>query len=374
MFILLIMNFQINNSVLIEALKNLNRVVPTRSTLPILSCVLFSSDGERLNLRSTDLEVSLAFSLQGKIKEPFNIAVPISKILSICSSLTNEDLTFKIDNYKIKIETAFGEYKIMGQNPEDFPTETTINQNEKITFNSKKINELIDYTISSTSSDELKPSLQGVLFDINEAKATLVSTDGHKLSKIEHNQNNAVLKKIIIPTKFLKLLQSFLTKGSEIDLVVGENHIQAFFETVKISTRLINDQYPDYEKVIPKNNENTIVVKTQELTNSLKRVSVFSNKKTKQAVLNIKNNTIEITAEDIETAASAKEKIICTQEGPSEEIIIAFNGDYLKEILDKTKTEETTLLIKDSLSAALVLPKDSEEKNKISLLMPIRLN
>ena len=368
------MNFEINNTDLIEALKNLNRVVPNRSTLPILSCVLFSSDGERLNLRATDLEVSLNFSLTSNITEPFNIAVPISKILSICSSLTNEKLKFTISNYKIKIETGFGEYKIMGQNPEEFPAETKVDKSEKITFNSKKITELINYTINSTSTDDLKPSLQGVLFDLNEANATLVSTDGHKLSKIEHRQNNSILKKIIIPTKFLKLLQSFLIDGSEIDLVVGENHVQAFFETVKISTRLINDQYPDYEKVIPKDNENKITIKTQDLIGSLKRVSVFSNKKTKQAVLNIKNNTIEIKAEDVETAASAKEKISCSQEGETKEIIIAFNGDYLKEILDKTKTEETTLLIKDSLSATLILPEGDEEKNKISLLMPIRLN
>tara|TARA_Y100000996_G_scaffold27734_1_gene19684 strand:- start:1716 stop:2825 length:1110 start_codon:yes stop_codon:yes gene_type:complete len=369
------MNFKINNADLIEALKNLNRVVPNRSTLPILSCVLFSSDGERLNLRATDLEVSLSFSLKSNITEPFNIAIPISKILSICSSLDNEDLNFSISNYKVEIKTEFGEYKIMGQNPEDFPAETRVDKTEKITFNSKKIDNLIDYTISSTSADDLKPSLQGVLFDINEAKVTLVSTDGHKLSKIEHPQNNSVLKKIIIPTKFLKLLQSFLVDKSDLDLVVGENHIQAFFESVKVSTRLINDQYPDYEKVIPKNNENKITVNTKKLIGSLKRVSVFSNKKTKQAVLNIKANSIKISAEDAETAASAKETIICNQEGPLDEIVIAFNGDYLKEILDKTKTEETTLLIKDALSATLIVPKKEEnDSNKISLLMPIRLN
>ena len=374
MFIVLIMNFEINNNVLTDALKNLNRVVPVRSTLPILSCVLFSSDGERLNLRSTDLEVSLSFSLDASIKEPFNIAIPISKILSVCSSLGNEKLLFNINNYKIEIQTEFGEYKIMGQNPEEFPAQTKIDQNDKITFNSKKINQLINYTVNSTSTDDLKPSLQGVLFDINEAKVTLVSTDGHKLSKIDHSQNNAVLKKIIIPTKFLKLLQSFLVDGSETDLVVGENHIQAFFETASISTRLINDQYPDYEKVIPKDNQNKVTIKTQDLISSLKRVSVFSNKKTKQAILNIKNNTITVTAEDAETAASAKETINCNQEGLDQEITIAFNGDYLKEILEKTKSEETTLLLKDSLSAALIIPKEEGEKNKLSLLMPIRLN
>ena len=367
------MNFKVNNTHLLGALKSLNITVPTRSTLPILSCVLFSSDGEGLSLRSTDLEVSLEFSLPAKIQDPFNIAIPISKILSICSSLTNEDLTFEISGSAIKITTDFGEYKIMGQSPEEFPAETKIDENEKITFKSKKISELINYTINSTSTDDLKPSLQGVLFDVNEAKTTLVSTDGHKLSKIEESQNNSILKKIIIPTKFLKLLQSFLIEGETIDLIIGENHVQAFFEKVKITTRLINDQYPDYEKVIPKGNENEIIVQTKELIGSLKRVSVFSNKKTKQAILSIENNTIEIKTEDVETAASDKEKINCKQKGPDQEIVIAFNGDYLKEILEKTKTEESKILIKDSLSAALIIPKE-ETTNKISLLMPIRLS
>ena len=368
------MNFEINNSLLNDALKNLNRVVPTRSTLPILSCVLFSSDGERLNLRSTDLEVSLDFSLPAIIKEAVNIAVPISKLLSICSSLKDENLQFNISSNKIEIKTNFGEYNIMGQSPEEFPQKTNIDQNQKISFNSKKIAELIEYTIGSTSTDDLKPSLQGVLFDINEAKTTLVSTDGHKLSKIEEDQNNSIVKKIIIPRKFLKLLQTFLNEEEQIDFVIGDNHAQVFFKQVKISTRLINDQYPDYEKVIPKDNETKIEIKTKDLISSLKRVSVFSNKKTKQATFLIEKNKINLIAEDIETAASAKETIKC-ETGDIESITIAFNGEYLKEILEKTKTEETTLLIKDSLSAMLVLPKEEDQKtSKLSLLMPIRLN
>ena len=366
------MNFEINNTVLCDALKTLNRVVPTRSTLPILSCVLFSSDGESLRLRSTDLEVSLEFSLQASIQEPVNIAVPISKILSICSSLGDEKLSFKVSGSKIEIKTAFGEYNIMAQSSEDFPDKVFVNENQNISFESKKLEEFIDYTIGSTSTDDLKPSLQGVLFDINEAKTTLVSTDGHRLSKIEETQNNPISKKLIIPTKFLKLVQSFLTKEQKIEFLIGENHAQVFFEGVKISTRLINDSYPDYEKVIPKTNDIEILVETQKLINSLKRVSVFSNKKTKQATLIIENNEIQLAAEDTETAASAKEKIPCIQ-NKEQRITIAFNGEYLKEILEKSKTEETKLMLKDELSAALVLPKE-QKSNKIALLMPIRLN
>ena len=368
------MKFEIKNNILLDALKNLNRVVPQRSTLPILSSVLFQSDGQRLNLRSTDLEVSLEFSLTATVSEPFSIAIPVSKILSICTSLKNENLSFMLKGNNIEIRTDFGEYKIMGQNSEEFPAETRLDKSDKVSFSSNKIKELIDYTISSTSNDDLKPSLQGVLFDIKESKTTLVSTDGHKLSKIEYEQSNSLMKKIIIPTKFLKLLHSFLYDNKNTDIIVSENHAQAYFDNVKISTRLINDQYPDYEKVIPKDNENEIIVNTQEIISSLKRVSVFSNKKTKQAVLNIKENSIVIKAEDAETAASAKETISCFKKGPDQEIVIAFNGDYLKEVLEKTKAEETLISIKDSLSATLILPNENTPKNKLSLLMPIRLN
>ena len=368
------MNFEIKNNLLLSALKNLNRVVPQRSTLPILSNVLFTSDGERLRLRSTDLEVSLEFSLSAKVHEPFNIAIPASKILSVCSSLKEETLKFSLDGSKVEIRTEFGEYSIMGQNADEFPAETVLTKSNKISFSSEKIKKLIDYTISSTSNDDLKPSLQGVLFDISESKTTLVSTDGHKLSKIEYDQTNSLIEKIIIPTKFLKLLQSFLIDNKNTDIIISENHVQAYFGNIKLSSRLINDQYPDYQKVIPKNNENEIVVNTQEFINSLKRVSVFSNKKTKQAVLKIEDNKILIKAEDTEIAASAKEIITCNQAGPNDKIIIAFNGDYLKEILEKTKAEETILSIKDSLSATLILPKENTPKNKLSLLMPIRLN
>ena len=367
------MNFEINNTLLCDALKTLNRVVPTRSTLPILSCVLFSSDGENLNLRSTDLEVSLEFSLRATIKDPINMAVPISKILSICSSLGNVNLVFETIGNKIEIKTEFGEYKIMGQSSEDFPDKISINENKNISFDSKKIEELISYTIDSTSTDDLKPSLQGVLFDINEAKTILVSTDGHRLSKIEEENNNPVSKKIIIPTKFLKLIQGFLLKDQKIELLIGDNHAQVFFEGVKISTRLIKDSYPDYEKVIPTNNNIEVIVDTKKIINSLKRVSVFSNKKTKQTTLEINNNEIEIKTEDTETAASAKEKILCVQNS-EEKITIAFNGDYLKEILEKSKTDETKILFKDDLSAALIIPVEETQSKKLSLLMPIRLN
>ena len=367
------MYFEINNDVLLDSLKVLNRVVPTRSTLPILSSVLFSSDGEKLTLRASDLEVSLEASLPAKIKETFNIAVPISKILNICSSLKNETLTFDINNNKIQIKSDYGEYNIMGQSSEEFPETVFVNQNKSITFKSKELSNLIDYTIASVCTDELKPSLQGVLFDINEAKTTLVSTDGHRLSKIESDQNSGVSKKIIIPTKFLKILQPFLLLEDSIEMLVGENHIQVFFKRTKIATRIINDTFPDYEKVIPKNNDKEIIIQTKTFINSLKRISVFSNQKTKQATLTIKNNNINLCAEDAETAASAKEKIECVSTNISEEISIAFNGDYLKEILEKTTSEETVLLIKDPLSAALIFPKEKTEKNEISLLMPIRL-
>ena len=366
------MIFKINNNTLNESLKVLSKVIPTRTTLPILYTVLFTSDGGKLSVRATNLEVSLEFFLDADISEPINIAIPVSKIFSVTSSLKEEELVFNIsENNKINIKTEFGEYNIIGMSPEEFPAKTNISNKESLNFSSLKFKELISYTSTSTSLDDLKPALQGVLLDMDEAKTVFVATDGHKLSKIETDQNNDRTKKIILPIKFLKLVESFLNKDEKIELIVGDNHAEIYFEGKNISTRLIKDSYPNYEQVIPTDNSKELKVNSKQLINSLKRVSVFSNKKTKQATLDIKNNKINIKTEDVETSTSAKETIVCNYS--NEDMIIAFNSDYLKEILEKTNSEEVVILLKDPLSAALILPSETP-KNKLSLLMPIRIN
>ena len=368
------MTFQINNGVLSEALKSLNRVVPTRTTLPILSCVLFKSDGGKLNIRSTNLEVSMEFNLEAEISEAVNIAIPISKILNVTNSLKKEDLSFEInENFKVKITTRFGEYNIMGVSSEDFPNKAETVKENSLSFSSSDLEEIIDYTISSCSSDDLKPALQGVLLTFNEAKTTFVSTDGHRLSKVDIEKNGPTSKNLILPVKFFKLVQTFLNENDEVEFILSENHAEVFFKGINISTRLIQDSYPDYEKVIPQSNEKKVIIDNKEMTESLKRISSFSSKKTKQATLVINNNKINIKTEDTESSSSANEEIHCEYQG--EETMIAFNCDYLREILEKTLTEKTTLLLKDNQSAALILPESSATPlKKLSLLMPIRLN
>ncbi len=368
------MTFKINNGILNEALRSLNRVVPSRTTLPILSCVLFKSDGGNLSVRSTNLEVTMEFSLEAEIEDPINIAIPISKILNVTNTLKKEDLTFEIkDNFKISITTRFGQYNIMGVSSEDFPNKTETIKENSLTFPSSDLEEIIDYTISSCSTDDLKPALQGVLLDFNEAKTTFVSTDGHRLSKVEIDKLGPTSKNIILPVKFFKLVQSFLTNNETVEFILSENHAEVFFKGINISTRLIQDSYPDYEKVIPQSNEKSVVVNNSKIIESLKRISSFSSKKTKQATLIIENNKINIKTEDAETSSSANEEIVCEYSG--EPTTVAFNCDYLREILDKTLTEKSTLLLKDNQSAALILPeKTNSSLKKLSLLMPIRLN
>ena len=368
------MSFQINNTVLNDALRALNRVVPSRTTLPILSCVLLKSDGGRLSVRATNLEVSMEFSLEAKIKDPINIAIPISKILNVTSSLKKEDLEFSIsEGLRIRITTQFGEYNIVGVSSEDFPNKADIIKESSLSFAAPELEELINYTIGACSTDDLKPALQGVFLNFNEAKTTFVSTDGHRLSRVDVEKTGPTSKNLILPVKFFKLIQTFLNESDNVEFILSENHAEVFFKGINVSTRLIQDTYPDYEKVIPKSNEKKVTVVSGEIIESLKRLSGFSSKKTKQATLFIENNKIEIKTEDAESSSSANEKIVCEYSGSP--ITVAFNCDYLREILEKTETEKATLLLKDDQSAALILPEKTESPlDKLSLLMPIRLN
>ncbi len=203
-------------------------------------------------------------------------------------------------------------------------------------------------------------------------KLSLLQQTDTGFQKITTKQNNQTAKKIIIPTKFFKILNPFLNSNEQIDLILGENHAQVFLKGIKISTRLIKDAYPDYEKVIPKNNDKEVLVSTKKLIDSLKRVSVFSNKKTKQTNFLFSENKIEIKAEDVEASTSAAEKVECNYIG--EESVVAFNAEYLKEMLEKTETQKTKIIFKNNHSAVLILPEEQNQHQKISLLMPIRIS
>ena len=370
------MNFSIDKKELQEALIEHCKVVPIRSTLPILSCALFSLSKRGLIIKTTDLEQTIISEQKTTGDQGGSIAIPLSKLLEIVSALTDKEISFSVnEDSLIEINSKQGVYKITGKNPEDFPETPTPETTNNINMESKTFINIIEKTGYAASKDDLQPALCGVLFLFKENKITTVATDGHKLVKHEEETKEETNKEtsIVLPLKFLNVVKGILNPTKAIKITIGENHVQTEQKRFTVISRTIKESFPDFNSVIPENNKTQIEVETESFLGCLKRVSIFANRTTKQTVLSFSSKGITLSSQDIESSTSAKEHIDCKFEG--EEVTSSYNAKYLTEVVRHLNTKKTKIYLNSALTAAVFKPeKEKEKETTTALLMPIRIN
>jgi DNA polymerase-3 subunit beta len=370
------MKFSVDKTTLLQSLQYVNKAIPTRTTLPILNCALFEIKDEQLLIKTTNLEAYISIKINVENIEKGNVAIPLNTLLDITMAMPEDFLHFDVSDIgKVNIKSTCGKYTIMGQSADDFPAEPVVEKGNSLVVPSNEFNSIIESTVYATSKDELKPVLQGVLINMTKEGLTAVATDGHRLVRLIKTELKAgsFEGSIVVPVKFLSLLKPFLNKDESLSLRISENHIMINIEGVRVSSRIIKDRYPDYENVIPKDNESELTINKNDLLGSVKRVSIFSNKSTKQIALSLDINKITISTEDPENITTGKESIDCLYSGKP--MIIGYNSQYLGDVLKNQETDEIKVLFKSPLSAGIFLPKDQlVGEEKTTLLMPIRLN
>jgi len=366
------MDFCLNKIELMDALSTLIKITPNRSTLPILSTLLIkTNENEGVILRTTDLEVDLEISIDSQNLEQGEVCCPIHKLHDVVNTISEEFVSINVNEAnRMRIKTKTGKYLIMCQKTEEFPDTRDVGE-RAAKIEGKFLYETIKNTIYACSKDELKPMLNGVLLEVKQNAITAVSTDGHRLVKFIITQKNKETCKVLIPQKFLNIIISGTINTKKAALEIHKDYALIKSPNQKLSTRLINEKFPDYENVIPKENPQTTTVKTEELLNMVKRVSLMSNKTTKQVVLNLGENKITASAEDHETGGSAIDETEAKHEG--KECKIGFNGNFLLEILRHQKTEKINLLTNTALSAMLIKQEKEKNTETTTLLMPIRI-
>ena len=364
------MNILLNKNDLQTALQSLIKITPSRTTLPILHSVLFESVENSLIIRGTDLEVSMKISLNTSFNKFNPFVISLKKLNEIVNEIKDEEINIEINDKQINIKTSLGTYSLMSKNPEEFPSWTETKKEKSINFEKEELNDIISKTLYAVSKDEIKPALQGVLFDNRDNKLNIVATDGAKLVKIDFKGENSLEKEIIIPTKFLSIIRSCLKKENKI--FISDNHISIQLENMEISSRLINQKFPDYSSVIPMDNDKRVRINKESFYSSVKRVSIFSNRSTNQINLHFNENKLTISTSDPENVSSGTETIECDYIG--EEISIGFNGDYLKETIKNQKEETIEFSMKSSVSATLFKGSKNNTRETLSLLMPIRIS
>ena len=369
------MIFSTSKTELQKALQKLSKATPTRSTLPILSCVLINAKEDQTTLKTTDLELTIQVNIPSSVEQEGAKALPLKTLLDITNELPETRLTIKINERdNAKIITDLGEYDLMARPAEEYPENKEGELLNKIKMPGPVIKNIIDATVFAVSKDELKPALTGVFFQISPKGTVAVSTDGHRL--VKHEQTSYKTKEetieTIIPKKFLTYLSAHKT-DEEINLYFEKTQLKAQVEKDIITTRTIGENFPNYESVIPTENTKKFILKKNDLLGAIRRVSIFSNKATHQVALSLNNTGCKITTEDPEKASKAQESIIGEYDGES--IVIGYNADYLKDVVSHVVGENIIIELSNPVSAALFSStKKQKDTETTMLLMPIRLN
>ena len=358
-----------------NGLQKIIKATPTRSTLPILSCVYIKTTETKTILRATDLEITIQTEIPVSVEENGSICLPIKTLLDITNELPETRITISESNLNTTIYTDFGKYNLMAKPADEFPKTPQIEKQQEFEISGDIIKNIIKSTFFAISKDELKPALTGVLFRIKEGTITAVSTDGHRL--VRYIEKNIKLNKIkgdfIAPRKFLSFLQT-QNLNKKINLILGDNYIAAHLEKDTVITRLIDERFPDYNSVIPNDNIKELKVVKKDFLSAIKRVSIFSNKSTHQVAIKLKEkNVCEILTEDPEKSSKAQESLSVDYNG--DDLTIGYNAEYLKDVVSHISTDEVIINFNTSISAALFNPIGKKEKTEVlMLLMPIRLN
>ncbi|MCK5147809.1 DNA polymerase III subunit beta [bacterium] len=370
------MKFTMLQSNLLDALQKVSGVVPARSTTPILENILFQVEDNTLRLTGTDLEVSITTEVPTKSMDtPGALALPARVITEMIRSLPDILINFEADNTnRIKITTDQGFYQVSGIGKDNFPEPPRFSEEKTVIVDKALLGKMFKRTLFAVSSEELRPALMGVFIQIMSDEFRMVATDGHRLSKFIDRGFHAdeASAKMIVPPKAVQIALKNLVDEGTTELTHDETGLRFNFGNTVLYTRLVEGEYPDYERVIPRDNEKKLIVDKNLLIASVKRVSLFSSALTHQIRFALEPGKLIINSEDMDVGGEAREEM--TVEYNDEPMEIGYNAQYLMDILRHIDTDEAVFQLKSPVRAALVMPNSQEgDEDFLMLIMPIKL-
>lgn len=368
------MRFTLTKSKLTAGLQSVLQVVPTKSTLPILMNVLIEALENKLKISATDLDVSVTTTIDCKVAKRGSVAIPGRILFDIIKELPESDVTVEASNNRVEIRIPNGSYKIASVSPDDFPKLPAVNTKKEIKISGNDLVRMIQKTSFACSTDETRPALNGVLWQTKGDKMQMVATDGHRLAKmaVENKKLKGLNEDIIVPPKVLNLIPKFMEgSNNEIGIIFGENNIIFNLGNTVLTSRLIEGPYPNFEQVIPKDNDKKIIIGKDDLGGAVRRVSILSNALTHQIKFSAKGSALTLSTNNADVGGEGKEVISCEFEG--EDIEIGYNAAYVSEILSRIDGDEVVFELSSSVAAGLMYSPAQNKEDFLCLIMPLRL-
>ena len=370
------MKFIVSASSLLKHLQQISGVINANTVLPILEDFLFDIEDKKLNIIATDLETVMRVQMDVESKVNGKVCIPAKILIDSLKNIADQPLTFNIDkNYAVEITSDNGKYKVMGENPDNFPKEPIADDTNTFTMSSTALVTAISNTLFAVSSDDLRPAMTGVFFELTKDAIQFVATDAHRL--VRYKRTDVSCPKVdnfIVPKKPLNLLRNALPNNEdELKVSYNSNHFFVTHGSTQLVCRLIDARFPDYKVVIPTDNPYKLVINKTDFQNALRRVSVFSNKSTNQVALSISGSELKLAAQDVDFSFEGNERMNCQYDG--EDLQIAFNAKFLIEMLSAADSTEIKMELSTPTKAGIIKPTEQADNEEVLMLvMPLMLN
>jgi DNA polymerase III subunit beta len=364
------MKFSATKEKLLEGLQQVQNVVSTRTTLPILSNVLLQASDGAVHLTTTDLDVGVRGSFEADVEKEGATTLPARRLFNIVRELPASEIQIDVDGKNAaSIRSGQSFFKILGLPEEEFPPLPKFEDAKVVTIRQKDLRDGLKKTSYAISTDETRYVLNGLLFSFKENKLTLVATDGRRLAMvdIELEIPRSQETDIIVPTKAVTELQRLLTDDADVKLSVANGQIAFDLNKTLLVSKLIEGNYPNYKQVIPGEAKERVTLERETLLNSLRRVSLLASEKSNSIKLSFSKNNIDITANTPEVG-EAKESLAVQYKG--RDFSIAFNPEFMMAPLRNLTEDEVFLDLIDEMSPGVL----KIQTPFLYVLMPMRIS
>lgn len=367
------MRLTISREKLQEGLAAVTASIPAKTTLPVLSNILLETTERGIRLSGTDLDIAVTTEVAADVEASGAVTIPAKKLSEIARELPPSPVKMAaIGEQRVTLECGRARFKLLGLPRDEFPTFPSVKFSESWRVKSGDLQKLISHTAFAVSTEESRPILNGVLWELRPDKMAMVATNGHRLAKMEISiGGSGPSHDLIVPPKALDQVKRLFPAEEELEIARGENHIGFRSPLTSVFSRLIEGPYPNYELVIPRDNDRTAVADKAALVGALKRMSVVASDQTHRIRLSFNSGLLKFSVQTPDLG-EAQDELPIRYVG--DQLDIGFNASYLLEILRYIPTDEVKLTFKAPERAATLEPENwSDPTSYLCLVMPLRL-
>ena len=372
------MRFNVSGNALQQQLTAVSKAINSKNALSILDNFLFRVEGDTLTITGSDQENTISGRVEiTESGQDGAIAVLARHMLNIFKEIGNQPVTFYINEETLEIDIKFlsGHFNLTGSRAEEYPRQDEI-EADAITIDvpASVLQKGIESTLFATAVETIRPVMTGIYLDFHEQDITFVSSDTHKLVRYINSEIAPGIEHgIILPGKPANILRSLIGKNdADIRMTIDSKMVRFDFDSLSITSKFILGSYPNYNRVIPTDNPFELVVDRASMLNAMRRVSIFASAASSLVRLNIQPTEVMLSAQDMDYATSAEERVSCEYKGNP--MVIGFNATYLIEVLQNLKSETIVMRLFDPSRPGLLVPQDEGDgQSTVMLLMPMQV-